>query len=143
MSPVAVGIRDGVVQLVSILGGAVSSWARSHHRVGAVCVKTVLTQRGCGGYVQIHLYHQAQQSEATPAAEDEAAAETAAALVAASTTMKWLTALRLGAFLRPLAELGVEDLMDFAEVLTGDLVSIDMKPLQRRRFQQAALELRN
>ena len=32
--------------------------------------------------------------------------------------------------------------MDFAEVLTEDLVSVGMKPLQRRRFQQAALELR-
>ena len=36
-----VGIRDGVVQLVSILGGVVSSagaWARLHHRVGVACV---------------------------------------------------------------------------------------------------------
>ena len=35
------GIRDGVVQLVSILGGVVSSagaWARLHHYVGAACV---------------------------------------------------------------------------------------------------------
>jgi hypothetical protein len=44
--PVTAGIRDGVVQLVSILGGVVSSaraWARSHHVGG------VLTATGSGG----------------------------------------------------------------------------------------------
>ena len=37
-----------------------------------------------------------------------------------------------------------EELMGFTKVLTEDtdLVSVGMKPLQRRRFQQAALELR-
>jgi hypothetical protein len=107
---------------------------------------------------EISLYHQAHASEqvvavldateakavsaAAERGEDEAAAETVAAVASTTPTMRWLAALRLTAFLKPLAELGVEDLMDFAEVLTEDLVSIGMKPLQRRRFQQAALELR-
>ena len=41
MLSVIVGIRDRVVQLVSILGGVVTSaraWARLHHCVGAACV---------------------------------------------------------------------------------------------------------
>jgi hypothetical protein len=44
------GIRDGVVQLVCIFGGAVSSaraWARPHHCVGTACVHTCA--RTCRG----------------------------------------------------------------------------------------------
>jgi len=72
------------------------------------------------------------------AAAARCAAARAAGAAPASRVAEWLDALRLGAWSEPLAELGVQELADVAEVTAADLAEMDMPPLRARRFAAAA-----
>lgn len=57
---------------------------------------------------------------------------------AADAVLEWLRTLRLTAWQVPLAECGVRELADFAEVLEEELHLMGLPPLQRRRYLTAA-----
>jgi len=77
---------------------------------------------------ELHLFHQ-ERVLANQEEEEEA------------TLFSWLKSIRLSMFIDHFMSLGVEEIPDFAEVLSADLIDMGMKPLQRRRFQAAVTEL--
>lgn len=53
------------------------------------------------------------------------------------TPVNWLESLRLHRFTAAFAQIGVDRVVDFAEVLDKDLLDMGMPPLQQRRFKAA------
>ena len=51
---------------------------------------------------------------------------------------RWLTTLRIESFLESFEAIGVEKVIDFAEVVEEDLLEMGLPLLQRRRFKKAA-----
>lgn len=55
------------------------------------------------------------------------------------TPANWLDSLRLRRFAGAFTQIGVDRVVDFAEVTDGDLVDMCMLPMQRRRFKNAVV----
>lgn len=100
----------------------------------SVCLWSSLSTHHLGGLQaavqveELHLFHQ-ERVLANQEEEEEA------------TLFSWLKSIRLSMFIDHFMSLGVEEIPDFAEVLSADLIDMGMKPLQRRRFQAAVTEL--
>eukprot|EP00238_Polyblepharides_amylifera_P015608 CAMPEP_0196576040 /NCGR_PEP_ID=MMETSP1081-20130531/5399_1 /TAXON_ID=36882 /ORGANISM="Pyramimonas amylifera, Strain CCMP720" /LENGTH=586 /DNA_ID=CAMNT_0041894535 /DNA_START=90 /DNA_END=1850 /DNA_ORIENTATION=+ len=76
---------------------------------------------------EVHLFHKDRDLTLSVASADSA--------------FQLLKTLRLVGFIEAFQQLGVEDIPDFPEVLSEDLIEMGMKPLHRRRFQGAISEL--